>query len=91
MSMMGLSMWLKITEHGTDMKRSLGIGFSEEYEVYFHCEEILQPPGMYHLQIVSKSCWKNQKIENKKDLFLEKKQLMMICDYFNGVKNEFNK
>ena len=83
-------MWQKTTEHGANMKRSLGIGFSEEYEVYFHCEEIPQPPGTYHLQIVSKSFWKNQKIENKKDLFLEKNQLMMICDYFNGVKNDLD-
>jgi hypothetical protein len=70
--------------------RKLEIGFSEDYEVCFSCEEIPQPPGMYHLKIVSTSIWKEQKIENKKDFFLEKKQLMMICDYFNGVKNELN-
>jgi hypothetical protein len=70
--------------------KTLEIGFSEDYEVRFSCEEIPQPPGMYHLQIVSTSIWKEQKIDNKKDFFLEKKQLMMICDYFNGVKNELN-
>ena len=73
------------------MKEILEIGFSEDYEVRFSCEEIAQPPGMYHLQIVSTSIWKQQKIDNTKDFFLEKKQLMMICDYFNGVKNELNK
>jgi hypothetical protein len=72
--------------------KKLEIGFSEDYEVSFTCEEIPQPPGMYHLQIVSKSVWRSrQQVENKKDFFLEKNQLMMICDYFNGVKNELNK
>jgi hypothetical protein len=84
-------MWLKTTEHGVNMNEILEIGFSEEYEVHFSCVEIPQPPGMYHLKIVSKSIWKQQEIENKKEFFLEKKQLMMICDYFNGVKNELNK
>jgi hypothetical protein len=73
------------------MNEILEIGFSEEYEVHFSCVEIPQPPGMYHLKIVSKSIWKQQEIENKKEFFLEKNQLMMICDYFNGVKNELNK
>ena len=74
------------------MKEILEIGFSEEYGVHFTCEEIPQPPGMYHLKIVSKSVWHSrQQVESKKDFFLEKKQLMMICDYFNGVKNELNK
>lgn len=84
-------MWLKTTEHGVDMYEILEIGFSEDYEVHFTCEEIATSPGMYHLQIVSTFFWKQQEIDSKKEFFLEKNQLMMICDYFNGVKNELNK
>jgi hypothetical protein len=73
------------------MKRSLGIKFNEQYDLFFHCNTIPTPEGMYQLQLVDKDSLRGPSLENKKDIFLTKDQLMMICDYFNGVKNELDK
>ena len=89
--MMEWNTWLKTTEHGGNMKRSLGIKFNEHYDLFFHCKTIPTPEGVYQLQLVDKDSLRGPSLENKKDMFLTKDQLIMICDYFNGVKNELDK
>jgi len=87
---MGWSMWLKTTEHGVDMT-SLPIRFNDEYIVIFAHDDVPSIPETSCLQIVSRTFEDGGWVENKKELFLEQSQLMMICNFFEGIKNERNK
>lgn len=71
--------------------KSLPIKFNDDYVVIFAHDDVPSLHGKSCLQIVSRTFERGEWVESKKELFLEQDQLMMVCNFFEGIKNECNK
>jgi hypothetical protein len=73
------------------MMKSLPIRYSDDYVVIWTIEPVEAVEDQYHLQVVSRLFEKEKWQETKKEFFMSKEQLTMVCSFFNGVQNDINK
>ena len=73
------------------MLQSLAVRYSEDYIVFWKIEDVPAVEDQYHLQVVSRALDDGKWTETKKEFFMSKEQLSMVCSFFNGVQNDLNK
>lgn len=67
------------------MNKVVKIQTNSDYEMGLELTEWKE--GSYQLTIKSSSKATGKWVDNKKDLFMDKKELQKICNYFNEVND----